>query len=194
MLGATDKSQLVKYSKSEQLRIVYAGNIGTLYDFDTLISAVERLDFKVRLEIIGDGDKKRWLENKLADSDIEFKFHGIVYDEKTIAEIVSKADFGFNGFLDTTASLSYKSVMYMSYGLPIINSMEGDLWNFVEDEGLGFNYVGGDVSNLTECLIKASSVDHEKLRASVISFFNKNLKIEVVSEQLLEVFRNEENF
>jgi glycosyltransferase involved in cell wall biosynthesis len=194
LLGATDKSHLVKAKPLSVLRILYVGNIGRLYDFDTLISAIVESDLKVKFEIVGDGDNAKKLKKRLLKNRIDFAFHGIIYDEKHLAKIVNNIDFGFNGFVSTTASLSYKSVMYMSFGLPIINSMKGDLWNFVEDNDLGFNYVAGDVASLKDCLQKAFSMKNQSLNFTVTDFFRENFEMEVVTKQVLEVFNNETNF
>ena len=194
LLGATDKSELIKHNESNKLRILYTGNVGTLYDFETLISAITISNINVKLDIVGDGDRADWLTKSLADSGIEYRFHGLIYDESHLACIINDIDIGFNGFVETTASLSYKSVMYMSYGLPIINSMKGDLWDFVDKHRLGFNYLAGDISALADCLAKANKLKSRELTKSVVSFFRQNLAIEVVSKQVIEVFNNEESF
>ena len=191
LLGATDKSHLVKFKPSSILRVLYVGNIGSLYDFDTLISAIIESDFEVKLDIVGDGDNIESLKNSLSKNRVEFNFHGIVYDEDYLAKIVGDTDFGFNGFVSTTASLSYKSVMYMSFGLPIINSMNGDLWDFVDNDNLGFNYSSGNVESLKECLRKCHVMKNKRSNFSVISFFKENFEIKIVSNKILEVFNNE---
>lgn len=191
LLGAIDNSYLINHHESNTLRILYVGNVGTLYDFETLISAIITSNLKVKLDIVGDGDRIEWLKSALVENGIEFSFHGILYDEKLLINIINDIDIGFNGFVSTTASLSYKSVMYMSYGLPIINSMNGDLWDFVKGKNLGFNYVAGDVENLKECLQKAASMKNESLNPAVVDFFRENLAMEIVSKQVLGVFNNE---
>jgi len=193
LLGAIDNSYLINHHESNMLRILYVGNVGTLYDFETLISAIIATNLKVKLDIVGDGDRVEWLKNALLENGIEFTFHGIVYDEKILVNIINNIDIGFNGFVSTTASLSYKSVMYMSYGLPIINSMNGDLWDFVKEQNLGFNYCAGDVQHLKECLEKAAGMKNENLKVTVVDFFGANLAMEVVSKQVLGVFNNETN-
>lgn len=125
------------------IRIGYLGNIGAIYDFEGLIKIANELSKfrKVVIEIIGVGEKEKFLKEELKRNNIKFKFHGIIYNEERKKEILSNCDFGFNGYKNNTeVALSYKSIDYFSYGIPILNSAKGDTWDMILEKKVGINY------------------------------------------------------
>ncbi|QBY03123.1 hypothetical protein E2K93_01505 [Thalassotalea sp. HSM 43] len=188
LLGAKPQFKNVVQLSSKKLRILYIGNIGALYDFDTLIDAIKESKLSIHIDFVGSGDLEFNLREKLKTNNISHNFHGVIYNENELINIVAKSDVGFNGFRDTTASLSYKSVLYMSYGLPIINSMSGDLYDFVELNNLGFNYESENINGLTKALGAVYYSDRVNLSNSVKQFFSTNFDYEVVSKKILDIF------
>lgn len=194
LLGSSSDFATNFTDKLSEIRVLYIGNIGSLYDFKTLVAACRNLKKDNRiitLEIIGDGDCRNSLISDLEEVGIQFTYHGVVYDNDILKGIISKCDFGFNGYLNTNASFSYKASTYFKFGIPIINSMNGDLNVFVDSFKIGFNYRGGDVNSLTTCLLECVNIgmaDMELLRSNVRDFFLRNLSKEVVSSKIIEVF------
>lgn len=170
--------------KTSQLTILYIGNIGSLYDFQTLLHALNATHKTIKLHIIGEGDRKQWLLQELDAKKIDFVFHGMVYDKVAIKRICSECDIGFNGYISTNASFSYKALSYFSYGLPILNSMKGDLYEVVEKNGVGFNYVGGDFDSLLESI--NSMVINVETFEKVKRYFESELDFSVIEGKLLE--------
>ena len=170
------------------LRMFYIGNIGSLYDFDTLVDSLKDFRGDVKLEIVGVGDRKEQLLNRLRANNISFSYHGVVYDEDRLKEIASLCNIGFNGYLNTNASFSYKALSYFSYGLPIINSMNGDIYSMVSKYSLGVNYTMGDKLSLSKAINNLSTMNFFSLTDSVSSFFDKNLDSNEVSKEILDIF------
>lgn len=187
LLGATKRD--VNYQlNDEEFHLFYAGNIGVLYDFFTLVDAIKEVQMAkpIFFHIVGDGNKKNALENALQSSNINYKMYGLVYDDSELKSIISRCHYGFNGFLNTTASFSYKSILYMRHGLPLINSMEGDLSDFIQDNSLGHNYKAGDVFQLVHVLKSACQENVASTRQNVKRFFDHNLEANVVMKQINE--------
>ncbi|MCD9480549.1 hypothetical protein [Photobacterium phosphoreum] len=172
------------HNSEYDLRIVYIGNIGLLYDFDTLLDAIVDSRLKIHVNIVGDGDKRHSVIERLEKGNISYTYYGIIYNDDKLDNIILESDFGFNGFINTTASFSYKAISYFKYGLPIINSMKGDLWDYVEEYEIGYNYTGGDKKQLATVLSSCSL----SLTDNVQSFFNENLEYEIVSKKILQTF------
>jgi len=148
-------SKSLPHSQKKQyscLTIAYVGNIGHLYDFETLLQAMTNSPLKPRFFLIGNGDRKDWLLQELKRNKIDHQCFGEVYDVGRLAEILSECHLGFNGYRNTTAAFSYKANTYFAAGLPILNSMGGDLECLVAQYDLGFNYVAGDVASLLTCI------------------------------------------
>jgi glycosyltransferase involved in cell wall biosynthesis len=171
------------------LTIVYIGNIGHLYDFETLLTAMQAYQNKVQFFLIGDGDRKEWLLGELKCTKIEHHYFGVVYDDNKLAEILSKCNIGFNGYRNTSAAFSYKANTYFAAGLPIINSMSGDLNNLVAKYGLGFNYTPCDVDSLKARIEDCLSADLAKLSCSVDSFFELELEQGIIKGKIEKFIR-----
>jgi len=153
---------LREVKKEDVLTIAYSGNLGRLYDFETLLDVMDDAERgSIQLFIVGDGERREWLLSQLRDRELQHQYFGSVYDPQALGDILCRAHLGFNGFINTSASFSTKATTYMSAGLPIINSMGGDLMDLVISNNLGFNYEGGNRISLKECL---EQIDEHKLR------------------------------
>ena len=144
---------------SEEFSIGYLGNIGHIYDFDGLLKIMLGIQKrrKVILHIIGSGPKRDWLLKNLKNDNLPFIDHGISFDENFKKNILSKCWFGFNGYKESTeVAFSYKSVDYLSYGLPLLNSAKEDTNRLVISDQIGFNYNKADLRNLIKELSKIS--------------------------------------
>ncbi len=185
-------SQRILYKKpppDDQLTIVYIGNIGHLYDFQTLLGVLGTTLGKVRLFLIGDGDRKEWLLQELKTLEIEFQYFGTVYNEKRLSEILSQCDVGFNGYRNTTAAFSYKANTYFAASLPILNSMSGDLERLVVEHGLGFNYSAGSVDSLRTMIDSCTKDTLEVCSQNVECFFEAEIELKQVKARLRENFQ-----
>ena len=109
---------------------------------------------KVQLFVIGAGDRQEWFIGELDRRQIQYRFFGIVVEPAHLADILRSCHVGFNGYVNTTASFSYKATTYFAAGLPLINSMTGDLNRLVAEKGLGENYEAGDRHQLKSCVLR----------------------------------------
>jgi len=182
------KSEFCKLEfKSSTLNVLYVGNIGKLYDFDTLIESIRLSKRKIKLHLVGGGDVLDELLSKLEINGVDFTYYGLVYEPNKLKDIISMCQVGFNGFTDkTNASFSYKSLTYFMHGLPIINSMQGDLYNNVFEYNLGFNYSAGNVSSLTKIFNNTCGLENK--HKNIIEYFNSQLEYEIVAKEILNVF------
>ncbi len=187
ILFGTKRNFIPRFTLSdEKVGIIYIGNVGALYDFESLLYVFEKNPKRFRFDLIGCGDRLEWLENNLNRIGVEYNFHGVIYDSNLISEIVKGCHFGFNGYQNTNASFSYKALSYFSYGLPIINSMNGDLSYFVTKYGLGLNYTQGCKLSLEQALLShnLSSFDNMNVR----EFFDNFLDEKLIEEKIIKVF------
>ena len=128
---------------TENLSIIYLGNIGAIYDFESLFKIIKGIEKKrkVELHILGLGPLSDWLFKHLKSLKINFHYHGASFDESLKKNIISKCWFGFNGYKQNTeVALSYKSVDYLSYGVPLLNSAKEDTERIVDTERIGYNF------------------------------------------------------
>jgi len=181
-------SQLPRKAKQneERLTIAYIGNIGHLYDFETLLASLAARPDKTRFFLIGDGDRKEWLLGELARLKLEYQYFGVVYHDEQLAEILAHCDIGFNGYQNTTAAFSYKATTYFSAGLPILNSMSGDLGRLVSDRGLGLNFIQGNLASLLGCIDQCSRQSLAVFARNVEVFFREEIDQEIIKKKLTD--------
>ena len=178
------KNNLEKFKIENNIKIVYLGNIGKIYDFKALIEILKKLSQKVEvlLEIIGIGEEKDSLIYELDKNQIKYNFYGPIYEEDKKMEIIKKCDFGFNGYKkESEVALSYKSIDYFSYGIPIINSAKGDTWDMIEKYSVGINYQNIDKKLIENILI------YNKKNNDIIQFFYNKFSYKSLVEDLEEV-------
>ncbi|MFA0052856.1 hypothetical protein AB4403_17665 [Vibrio breoganii] len=183
----TDRKNKSAVFDKNELDLLYLGNVGRLYDFSTLIMAIKKSGLSVKLHIVGDGDYLPGLIEMLKVNRIKFQHYGSIYDSNKLKVIADKCDFGFNGYRNTNASYSYKASSYFRFGLPIINSMQGDLENYVDEFGIGYNYTSEDSQQLALILNKAFHCRIEN--SKVFGFFDNYLDFEVVKHKVLKIFK-----
>ena len=167
-----------------RLTIAYIGNIGHLCDLQTLLDAIAACGDTPKLLVIGDGDKLTWLLDSVKERGIPHEYFGVVYDEARLAEILREADLGFNGYRNTDAAFSYKATSYLASGLPLLNSMSGDLHELVSEFEIGFNYRSEDVEDLGNCLRAATPATLMRLRANAEKFFSEHLDQDQLKREL----------
>jgi glycosyltransferase involved in cell wall biosynthesis len=157
--------------------IAYVGNLGCLYDFDTLLDVLAEATLRnhVQLFVIGQGDRQEWIVGELERRKLRYRFFGTVFEPARLAETLRSCHVGFNGYINTTAAFSYKATTYFAAGLPIINSMKGDLQCLVKELGLGENYEGGDRKQLSDCFLRFLRNGTTVMAANSERFFASHL-------------------
>lgn len=179
---------------SEVFSIVYLGNIGNIYDYESLFEICVGLK-KCRpfhLHIIGLGVRGDWLKENLEIRKIEYTDHGPIFDETRKSEIISKCWFGYNGFkINTEVALSYKSIDYLSFGVPLINSAKDDTTRLVNLEAVGFNFERSSIEGLLGKLTLISYREIMEMKGLARSVFEKdfsyNSYADAMDEVLLEI-------
>lgn len=171
------------------IKIAYLGSMNTITDFDTLLKIGRAFDLNnIELNLIGDGERKDWLLSRLKENNIKYTYFGKIFKEEKKKEILSKCDFGFNGYKSNTeVALSYKSIDYLSYGLPLINSAKNDTWDYVEKYNIGFNYNENTVDQLIENLKTLNSKELEKMKKNAYQCFLENLTWDKYEAQMSDV-------
>lgn len=122
------------------LEIAYIGNMGSLIDWESLLEISSLSGCSVSLSLIGDGDRRVEICRELDRRGIRYRYYGIVFDQHRLMDILRPCHFGYNGYRNTDASFSYKASTYIDHALPIINSMQGELWSQIERHNSGINF------------------------------------------------------
>lgn len=163
-------------ASGKMIKIGYLGSMNTITDFDTLLKISKKLGSEhMEIILIGDGERKDWLLSVLKENNIKYTYFGKIFEEGKKKEILSKCDFGFNGYKSNTeVALSYKSIDYLSYGLPLINSAKNDTWDCVEKYNIGFNYNENTVEQLIKNLKTLNNGELLKMKKNAYQCFLEN--------------------
>jgi len=173
-------------AKQPLFTLAFVGNLGYLYDFETLLEVLAENENRqtVQLFLIGDGDRKDWLLSELSRRKILHRFWGVVYDPAQLGGILTSCHAGFNGYVRTSASFSYKACTYLAAGLPLLNSMTGDLRTLVLQHGLGENYNSGNRDQLRAALRRLCNGESESMRRNCEEFFSSSVQRSQVLVQI----------
>lgn len=184
-----EKSNFIDINyENKKIKILYLGNISSIYDFESLIFLSKNLGAK--LEIVGDGPYREKLIRKLESEKINYKYYGVIFDEKKKLEIIKECHFGYNGYKTTTeVSMSYKSIDYFSYGLPIINSANGDTWNLVEENKLGYNFQNKNIKEIVEKISKLNKKEYSQMNQNVKSVFKNYFSYESYQKEMDKILK-----
>ena len=170
-------NNIVKKTKNNKLKVIYLGAISkNKLNFDIVIDAFNKIGNNFELIVCGDGDDLAFFKSKSSKNII---YKGFVNKEE-FTNYVAEADIGIvplNNRFDFTTQLVNKSIEYLSYGITILSSLEGELKDFVIKNKIGFNYSSSE--ELIGCL------NHIYDDNEILDTFSKNAK---------RVFNEEFNF
>lgn len=182
------KNNFLELKYRENLKIVYVGNISHIYDFDSLVYLLKNMN--ATLEIIGDGPYREELINILNKEQINYNYHGIIFNETKKAKIIEECQFGYNGYKENTeVSMSYKSIDYFSYGLPVINSANGDTWNLVESKKLGYNFQNKNLEGLIKKINQLDEMEYFILNSNIKKIFIECFSYESFINEMDEIVK-----
>ncbi len=147
-------------------RVLYAGNVGDMQDLETAVEAAHRAaGAGLQLTIIGDGvalPRIRALAERLEGSNIEFRPPVPSYE---VRDAYQGADFALVSLKDLPAfrgTIPSKLQAALSYGVPVISTVQGDVRHLVEDLELGFTADAEDTSSLEVAFRDAAGLEGEE--------------------------------
>lgn len=147
------ENNLVKKEKNE-IWLGYCGTLGSSYDLNSVIDALERLkdkSYTLIFIVMGDGPKKEEFEKYSQLKKINARFLGrISYDK--MCGILKMCDIAVNPISHGAAqSIINKHADYAAAGLPVVNTQENKEYReLVEQYTMGYNCKNGDVKDLAK--------------------------------------------
>lgn len=139
----------------KKINIWFIGTFGRTYDLSTVINAaknIEKIHPEVNFIFTGDGEKlKLWKKQSSLLSNIIFT--GWV-GKSEIKYISSKSDIGIMAYSKgAPQGLPNKIFEFMSLGLPILSSLQGETKEFVKKERIGLSYIPNDHKDLIKKIL-----------------------------------------
>lgn len=175
--GSLDVPVLLR-GRDEQKLFVFIGTFGISYELELIIQAAKYFSRSGRTDICfvmaGAGEKFDLIGKKAFGLKNVVLLGWIVENE-----INALLKMGYTGFLsyikDAPQGLPNKPFEYLSAGLPIISSLEGEMAELVNRYQFGLNYMTGDLNGLCRCIerLASDSALHDKMSKNAMEFFKK---------------------
>ena len=178
---------------SDNISIAYLGGVSDIYDFETLFSLLTQLNqtCAAELHFIGDGPMREQFVQRVVKLNIRFVDHGVSFDDDYKYKCLSSCWFGYNGYNDTNfIGLSYKSVDYMSMGIPVLNNLTSDLHNIIEKEGGGLNFSSQGLDRVVAQISELTIDDITKLKQEALDVYRRNFS-QMAYERAIDTVLNE---
>lgn len=137
---------------------IYAGSLGNNYDIDALLEAstiLQKRKSRVTIKIAGEGPLRAHIQDFVSSRQpTHLNFLGKI-EISDLIKLYTICDIALSIYVDgSTVSMPVKVYDYLSAGLPIINSLNGDLGALVVQSNIGLQYQAGNAESLADALDK----------------------------------------
>lgn len=176
--------------------IMFAGNIGTSQDFETIIEAAKILkdEKDVHFVILGDGLMKNWAENKTKEYNINSNFHFL--GRKPVDQMplyYKKADVMLVSLTDTelfSITIPSKIQSYLAAGKPVLASLNGEGANVINKWNAGKSCPASSPLELANTILSMSKLNKDELHVLGQNAL-KCYKEEFEREKLMSILIND---
>jgi glycosyltransferase involved in cell wall biosynthesis len=195
----TDNPMRQELGLVDKLVVLYSGNMGLVHDLGTVMGAVERLHRlrNVRFLLIGDGGKRKWIEETIAQNDLKNVILLPYQPEELLPFSLTCGDVSLVTLRKGMEGLSVPSKIYSSLaaGLAImaVAGENSEIAEIVKGNECGFRVSQGDVDGLVKA-IEGLHADREMLddmkrnsRASFERDFTRTKSVESYVSLLKDV-------
>jgi hypothetical protein len=183
--------KMAQVTSFNQLNFLYLGSINNIIDIDLIIDLLIKLN-KIKsthIYIVGSGENKDKFLTKLINNNLGYSYFGNLYKNELYKFINNKnIHFGLNIMKSNIkVGFTMKSASYFMYGLPIINNIKGDTYDFINQYKIGFNL--DNLDNFIKILAFNDLDKIKLLKGNVKSFFNQNISPKVTTKSYLKVIK-----
>lgn len=169
-----------------EIRILYLGSINNIIDVSLIINLLTRLREKKKIvfHIVGNGEYKKNFINQLQQNKIPYQYHGVIYDSNEKEKIFKECHFALNMMKNTVCvGATMKSIDYLNYGIPMINSIPGDIMDLIEQYKCGINLCTNNLEDAVDEIVNMSSDDNYKLRINAQKLFYDKFSVVAFEEK-----------
>lgn len=133
---------------------VYAGSLGNNYDIETLLDAAIRLQAdasRVRIWVAGDGPLRPRITEVIAVARLTNLIYLGKLPPQELVRLYGVCDIGLCLYgPESNVAMPDKAYDYMAAGLPIINSLHGELEVLLREHAAGVQYLAGNSQSLAD--------------------------------------------
>jgi colanic acid biosynthesis glycosyl transferase WcaI len=174
-------------------KVMFAGNVGTSQDFETIVNAAALLkEHKdIFFIILGSGLKKNWAENEIIKMGLQVNF--IFLGNKSIEQMpsyYSMADIMLLTLTNTdlfSITVPAKLQSYLASGKPVLASVNGEAANIVTECGAGISVPASSPDQMSKAILDFKNMSKEEisqLGKNARNCYEMNFKRSVLLERI----------
>lgn len=135
---------------------IFAGSLGNNYDILTILQSATCLNqrkSRVKILIAGEGPLRPLVVEFITSQHLPNLIYLGKLDHRELIQVYGICDIGLCAYgPDSNVAMPDKAYDYMAAGLPIINSLKGELAALLETEQIGIQYDAGNPESLARAL------------------------------------------
>lgn len=135
---------------------IYAGTLGSNYDVDGIMAAATELksmQSRVTILVAGSGPRVPDLQDFIARNALTNLHYLGKLDHDVLISLYGRCDIGIAPYgPQSNVEMPDKAYDYLAAGLPIVNSLRGELADFLARSGTGVQYEAGNGAELARQL------------------------------------------
>jgi colanic acid biosynthesis glycosyl transferase WcaI len=153
----------------EGFKVMFAGNIGSAQDFETIIEAatILKADQNIQFIILGDGLMKKWAMEQVLTRKLEKTFHFLGRKPiETMPQYYAQSDVLLVSLTDTelfSITIPSKVQTYLASGKPILAALNGEGAKIVDEWKAGLSCPATNPKAMASTIVKMSKLTKEEL-------------------------------
>ena len=164
-------------TKKAQKLFIFIGTFGVSYELELILEAAKRFKNSGRTDICfilaGAGEKSEMIVRNASGMN-NIVLPGWIGKK----EIDTLLKMGFAGLVPCRSvenTMPNKPFEYLSAGLPLLNSLEGEMAELIDQLRFGLNYLPGDLDGLCQCIERLADDTklHDEMSKNAIDFFRR---------------------
>ena len=162
--------------KANDIWAVYTGSLGNNYDVETLLRACDHLEERgsnIKLVVVGEGPLRSLVTDFIqTHPNGNVTYLGTQLKPEELIQLYRVCDFALCTYApESNVAMPNKFYDYVAAGLPILNSLQGELEDFLRKNQIGIQYMAGDPISLANAL-EYMAADKERLCLMALNSYN----------------------
>jgi glycosyltransferase involved in cell wall biosynthesis len=161
MLQHSESFKILHAKQAGEIWAVFAGSLGPSYDIPAIMEVARMLEgtsSKIRLIVAGDGPYAKQVTQIVADRGNERLLFVGKLAPTVLSGLYSHCDIALCAYSSrSNVEMPDKIYDYTAAGLPIINSLIGEVSSVINDRRIGLQYRAGDSDDLLNALLRLES-------------------------------------
>jgi len=144
---------LLPLKMENEIWFVFAGTLGPSYDILNLLKVAKLIikdgDQRIKIILAGDGPLKKEVNEFIHNNNGEVVSYLGQLKPEYLADLYKYCDVGLSTYTQiSNVEMPDKFYDYTAAGMPIINSLTGEIGRIISAKDIGFNYKAGDTQEL----------------------------------------------